>query len=101
MEIAFLYFKHCPTYTKAYKLLLLVLREEKITTQVKRIEISNDDAQKHKIIGSPTIRVNGTDIDDSSRDNKTYVQMCRVYNIGGKLTGMPNMEMIRKALIGN
>ncbi len=99
MKIEFLYFDGCPNHQKAYELLSEVLREEQQPIEIDRIEIKNDEeAQQHKFIGSPTIRINGMDIDLSASEKQTYAKTCRVYVIDGKLSGLPTKKMIREAL---
>ena len=101
MTIEFLYFDGCPNHQKAYALLLEVLREEQQPIRIERIEIKDDaDAQKYKFVGSPTIRIDGNDIDPSASENRSYVKACRVYEIEGRLSGLPTKEIIRKALNG-
>ncbi len=101
VKIEFLYFDGCPHQQKAYELLLEVLREQKKQqpVQIDRIEIKNDEeAQRHEFLGSPTIRVDGVDIDPSTGEKETFVKACRMYVIDGRLSGVPTKEMIREAL---
>lgn len=66
---------------------------------IEEIEIkTEEEALKYKFPGSPTIRVNGVDVDPFYMDNGNYGLMCRVYRIGGKFLGAPTVEMIKEAL---
>lgn len=65
---------------------------------IERIFIKDDnDAVRHRFIGSPTIRINGNDIEENLGD-RTYAKACRVYVERGRMSGLPTHEMIKKAL---
>lgn len=98
MKIEFLYFDGCPNHEKALALLREVLQQKTIETSIDLIEIKDDeDAARHKFVGSPTIRVDGTDI-DPVKGKPAYAKTCRVYTIEGKLTGLPSRKMIEDAV---
>lgn len=100
LHIEFLYFRGCPNHEAARKLLVEVLRENqiKITLHNMRID-SRDEAVAKRFLGSPTIRINGMDIDPSAEHRADFGMQCRVYLAGGKYTGMPSKEMICSALL--
>lgn len=98
MKIEFLYFEGCPHHEKAFVLLQEVLRDSSIDASIERIEIRNDkDAVRQEFIGSPTIRIDGMDV-DPVRGNVTYAKTCRVYSVEGKLSGIPSRKMIEDTL---
>lgn len=99
MKIDFLYFEGCPSYKIAYKYLKEVLEEEKIDAEIEKIHVSNDElAKKLKFLGSPTIRINGKDIDKSAQELKDFGIKCRIYFSDGEIMGYPSKEVIRSAL---
>ncbi len=58
MNIQILYFDGCPTYQRAEQTLREVIAEEGITADVELMAVNTDeDAQRLKFPGSPTIRV--------------------------------------------
>lgn len=59
---------------------------------------SRDEAVAKRFLGSPTIRINGMDVDPSAEQRADFGMQCRVYLAGGKYTGMPSKEMIGTAL---
>ena len=98
MKIEFLYFDGCPNHQKAYQLVQQILRKKKIEAGVDRIEIKDDvDAARHKFVGSPTIRIDGIDVDPVT-DDRAYAKTCRVYLVSGKLSGLPTRAMIENAI---
>lgn len=99
LHIEFLYFRGCPNHEAARKLLVEVLRENRIKVTLHNMRIdSRDEAVAKRFLGSPTIRINGMDVDPSAEHRADFGMQCRVYLAGGKYAGMPSKEMIRAAL---
>lgn len=98
MKIELIYFESCPNHQKAFDLLKSILAEHGFGQGIECTEIkSDDDALRHKFVGSPTIRINGIDVDpvDPSR---RYARTCRVYLVEGKFNGLPSRSMIEGLL---
>ncbi len=58
-----------------------------------------NEAVAKRFLGSPTIRINGMDVDPSAEHRADFGMQCRVYLAGGKYAGMPSKDMIRSALL--
>ncbi len=96
-KIEFLYFEGCPSYKSALDHLKEIIDEEKIDSNLKIIIVeSPEEAQKVGFQGSPSIRVNGIDLEDK---NDGFSFNCRLYNVNGELTGTPSKEFIRYKLL--
>jgi hypothetical protein len=95
MKIEVLYLEGCPNYLPAIERLRAVLRQEGLTTtELLEIEVRDEPAaQRLKFCGSPTIRVNGADIDANPSHIQEPALSCRLYEAGA-----PSEEMIRVAL---
>ena len=94
MKIEVLYFSGCPNYLPALHRLRTVLDQEGIQDEVAEIEVKDEsDAKTLGFLGSPTIRVNGLDIEPGSRSHQPTGFACRRY-----AGGPPSEEMIRAAL---
>ncbi|HUI41611.1 MAG TPA: DUF2703 domain-containing protein [Terriglobia bacterium] len=94
MKVEVLYLAGCPNYLLAVDRLKAVLRQEGLAVEVGEIEVKDKaEAEALKFIGSPTIRVNGLDIEDGSTCVPQSGLGCRLYS-----GGLPAEEMIRKAL---
>ncbi len=99
MRIELLYFKGCPTYLLAYERLDQALHEEGLDLPVEIIEVENpEDAERLRFLGSPTIRINGLDVDKSGRESTNYGMMCRVYMTESGMSGYPSVDTIREAI---
>src|SRR5579883_177461 len=99
MKIEILYFDGCPHYRPAVERVKEALRQEGLTAEL--VEINVPDvarAQELKFLGSPTIRVNGKDIEPAARLSMNFGLMCRTYVDAGRRTGVPPLELIRAAL---
>ena len=91
MKIEVLYFDGCPHYLPTVDRLKTVLLREGLTTEITEIEVKDEPTAKAlNFFGSPTIRVNGLDIESASGEPAFA---CRRY-----AEGLPSEEMIRVAL---
>lgn len=94
MKIEVLYFEGCPNYLPAVDRLKAVLRLAGLPAEVSVIEVTSESAvKKLKFFGSPTIRINGLDIEADSRNVNDTGFACRRYP-----GGLPSEAMIRAAL---
>lgn len=106
--IEVLYFDGCPHHEAFLPHLHDLLDTHGITTEVTLIRIDNDDdAQTHHFLGSPTVRINGHDIDPDAADHhdeaqatstSPYGMQCRLYRTPTGTTGVPNDQWILDAL---
>jgi hypothetical protein len=79
MRVEVLYFGGCPTYETATKTLRLILAEEGVESEIKLVEINDDEeAQRLRFPGSPTVRVDGRDLFPVP-EREDWRLGCRVY----------------------
>jgi hypothetical protein len=99
-KIEFLFWEDCPSHPEARSLLADVLAEMDLTAVVEEVEILTDaDAEQYAFPGSPTIRVDGEDVDPESASQTGTALTCRVYRLDdGRFSPVPSKEMIRRAL---
>ncbi len=94
MQIEVLYFEDCPNHLPTVERINTVLREEGCTADVREVLIPDaSTAERVKFLGSPTVRVNGIDIEPAARDQRDFGLMCRRY-----ASGAPSHELIRAAV---
>lgn len=98
MEIRFLYSEDCPSHDEALRRLRQVLEEEDIKAPVEVIRVDDEErAVELKFLGSPTIYVDGKDIDPPVEPH--YALACRTYRLeDGRISPLPSLSMIRRAL---
>jgi len=100
MSVSFLFYEDCPSHELALERLHEVLAEQGIDTDVEVIEVkSEEQAQELHFVGSPTILVNGQDIDPPPPDSR-YALTCRAYRLeeDGRISPLPSRDMIRQAI---
>lgn len=75
------------------------MQEEGIQAQLKVIKVeTEEEAQRLRFVGSPTILMNGQDIDPPSAGAR-YALTCRAYRLeNGRISPLPSVNMIRRAL---
>jgi copper chaperone CopZ len=101
MKIEVLYFEGCPNHRPAIERIRELLREESISAEVLEVNVSEAaSAQKLGFLGSPSIRVNGLDVEPAARSAGDFGMMCRTYLVNGRRDGLPPREMLRQAIQG-
>ena len=100
-RIEFLFWEDCPSHPQAWRLLEEVLAEAGLEATIERIEVVTDeDAERRQFPGSPTLRVNGVDVDPVGASQMGTALTCRVYLLeDGRFSPVPSREMIRRALV--
>lgn len=104
MKIELLYFSGCPTYQEAETLIEDVVRSLGVPAEIEPREIkTQEDAAGLRFLGSPTVRVDGVDIDPWARSSADYGLKCRVYRNGSRFLGVPPRELLERAIkeVGN
>jgi hypothetical protein len=99
-KIEFLYWEECPSHPEARRRLQEVMAELGVDAKVEEIEVLTDEeARRLRFPGSPTIRVDGTDVDPAGAAQMGTALTCRVYVLEeGRFSPVPSKEMIRRAL---
>jgi len=99
MKIELLYFDGCPSYETAALNLKEALRAEGLPAEFEMVRVvSEEDARRKQFPGSPTIRVNGEDIEGPAAQGRGHAYGCRIYSEGGGPAGWPSVERIRSAV---
>ena len=96
--IEVLYTEECPFWREVAKTIEEVFEESKIKAVVKRVKVSSEDeAKRLRFLGSPTVRINGVDVDPMVKETTGAIG-CRVYMYQGKMYESPPKDMIAKAV---
>jgi hypothetical protein len=99
MKIVLLYFEGCPNAEPTRALVERILAEEGLAAELQRIEINDlETARAWRFLGSPTVQVNGVDIEPARRTDANYALACRVYATQQGAVGVPPADRIRAAL---
>jgi hypothetical protein len=100
MRVEFLWFQDCPNHEEARRLLREVLRENGLPEDFEDIDATDQAmAQELRFAGSPSIRVDGVDVEPGFIEPDDYVPGCRLYRVsGGRVQGTPAREWIAAAI---
>ena len=97
MKVEVLYFKGCPHHEPAVELTKQVVSELGLGVSVEEVEVTNgDEANRLRFLGSPSVHVDGVDIDPEARGRTEYAMSCRMYG----QSGVPPRELLEAALKG-
>jgi hypothetical protein len=98
-RVEVLSFAGCPHTGPAIQLVERVAAELGIEPDLRRIDVQDEEQAKQlRFLGSPSIRVNGRDIERGADERVDYVFSCRVYRSESGLTGAPDERSVREAL---
>ena len=95
MQVQVLYFEGCPNHQPTVQLARDVIRDLVLTVAVEEVEVTSlENAERLHFLGSPTVFVNGVDIEPSARSSTAYAFACRTYGSAGT----PPQELLVAAL---
>jgi hypothetical protein len=99
MKAELLWWEGCPSYPRALEELRAVLREEGLDADVEMREVESDEqAERERFPGSPTIRIDGQDVVPPG-NGQPYGLTCRVYRLrDGRISPIPDPADLRDAI---
>jgi hypothetical protein len=99
MKVEFLFWEGCPSHPEARALLAEVLAERRLDAEVEEHEVTTtEEAERLAFPGSPTIRVDGRDVDPGGAGARPALT-CRIYHRpDGRVSPVPTREQLEEAL---
>lgn len=99
MTIELLYFDGCPNAERFLPHLRELLQRDGVREEVlqRRVE-TVEDAAAERFLGSPTVRIDGEDVEPGAAARTDFGLKCRLYRSDTGLTGVPPDELIQQAL---
>jgi|SRR5690348_437046 len=99
IRIEILYFNGCPGHEQLVARLPDLLERHDITGEIVQHEVPDDEhARREQFLGSPTVRVNGKDVDPGAVNRNDYGIKCRIYQTSAGLAGLPPDDWILAAV---
>ena len=99
MKIELLWFEDCPNHEAAEEMLAEILAELRVGDPIDRIEVPDLETGKRLLFpGSPTIRINGDDVEPGWQPCEECTPRCRLYMTSDGLRGLPDKEWVRQAV---
>lgn len=84
INIDVLFFVGCPNFPSSLEMVREVVRELEIAAIVREVEVKSlDDAIRLRMLGSPTLQVDGVDVEPAARGRADFSFGCRLYGAGG------------------
>jgi hypothetical protein len=99
VTIEVLYFDGCPNHEQLLARIPQLLEREGITADIVLHNITDtDSAANERFLGSPTMRVNGHDVEPGATRRDDYGLKCRLYHTATGLSGLPPDQWILDAI---
>ncbi len=94
-----LYFDGCPNHPSVQALVERVSAEVGVSVDLKLVKLLDPDtAVRERFLGSPSIRVDGRDIEPGAEARTDYALACRLYRTEHGTSGQPDERWLRDAL---
>jgi hypothetical protein len=99
VRIEFLFWEGCPSHPEAEALLRDVLAGRGVDAEVELREVTTQaEAEAERFPGSPTIRIDGRDVDPDGAGARPSLT-CRIYRLpDGRVSPVPSREQLEEAL---
>ena len=97
--IEILYFDGCPNYEALVSRLPELLDHAGVKARIvlRQVE-SEEDTRRLRFLGSPTVRIDGRDIEPHAHRRTDYGLKCRLYRTQDRIVGAPPDALIVEAL---
>jgi hypothetical protein len=99
--VEILYLAGCPNHEGVRALVERLARELELALEPEIRMVSVPDvaaAARLRFLGSPTVRVDGRDVERGAEDRSDFVLSCRLYRTEHGLAGRPDERWVRAAL---
>jgi hypothetical protein len=99
VTIELLYFDGCPGREVLLPRLRELLDRAGVDAPVQQRRVQSDeDAQRERFLGSPTLRVDGVDVEPGVGEQADFALRCRLYPTADGLRGAPPDDWVLAAL---
>lgn len=97
--VEILFFEGCPNAELAETRAREAIARAGVSADLHLVRIEDEaDAVRRRFLGSPSVRVDGVDVEGPARDRADFGLQCRVYSVDRRLEGAPPVAWIRTAL---
>ena len=102
MTVEILYFDGCPNYQATRTLVERVAAEMGVQPEIRMVEVTDfEAAERLRFLGSPTVRVDGRDVEPGADQRDQFMLACRVYRRDDGFSGQPLEGWLRDQLWGS
>jgi hypothetical protein len=90
-------FEGCPSIDRVVPVVAPLAEAAGANVVRRRVE-TPEEAEAQRFLGSPTVRVDGVDVEPGAEQRSDYGLKCRLYQTAAGLTGVPEQAWVRDAL---
>ena len=99
MKVELLYFDGCPSYEILLPKLRELLDREGVGDEIELRQVESlEAAEGERFLGSPTVRVDGADVDPGAGERRDFGLKCRLYRSNEGTSGLPPEGWIIQAV---
>ena len=98
IQIEIYYMAGCPNRRITEKRLREVLKEVELAAEIREVRV-DPQFPVPGFLGSPTVHINGIDIEPSARTSHWSGVRFRTYREGDQMNSAPSKQLIRQALL--
>ena len=101
-SIEILFFAGCPRWRtaldRANEAVSALGLSGAVEVRARQVE-GEDEAVREGFLGSPTVRVDGRDVERGANQRDEFGLRCRLYYVDGRPDGAPPVEWIKNAIV--
>jgi hypothetical protein len=95
LTVEILFFEGCPNHQPTLELAREVIADLGVSAEVREVAVETPEhAETLRFVGSPSVRVNGRDIEPGTEERSSFALSCRMYGAHG----VPPREWLVAAL---
>jgi hypothetical protein len=99
IHVELLYFDGCPNHEAMLPHLRELLADAAVDAEIELVRVEDPAAaERERFLGSPSVRVDGEDIDPTAAQRTDYGLQCRLFATSEGLRGVPPDEWLLAAL---
>ena len=98
-RVEILYFQGCPNHEPTLALVERLATELQIEPEIRLVEVTDPEtAVELRFLGSPTVRVDGADVEPGAAERRDFALSCRIYRSERGVAEQPDEGWVREAL---
>ncbi len=98
-RVEILYFEGCPNHEPARALVERLATQLRIEPEIRLVEVADPEAAVAlRFLGSPTVRVDGVDVEPGAQERRDFALSCRIYRSERGVAEQPDESWVREAL---
>lgn len=100
MIVEVLSFAGCPNEGRARRMAERVLEEVGVEAELRSVDVPDlETAARLGFLGSPTLRIDGRDVEPGAEERTDYLLGCRLFRTSEGLKGEPDERRVRSAVL--